>query len=152
MTKRLAAMLVLALALNLVAAWPKDEAKKKATDKEKKTAQSKKEAPAAKEAGKEKEKEKENGKEKEKAGDAAAGGQDVFDGNCALCHFADSTDKRIGPGLKGLFHREKLFDGRPVNEDNVRDLVLNGGGKMVPFKDKLESKEMDDLIAYLKTL
>ncbi len=147
MTKRLASMLVFALALSLVAATQKDEAKNKASDK--KTTQNKKETPPAKEADKEKEKGKEN--EKEKAGDAAAG-EDVFKGNCAMCHFADTTDKRIGPGLKGLFHREKLFDGRPVNEENVRDLVLNGGGKMIPFKEKLETTEIDNLIAYLKTL
>ena len=54
--------------------------------------------------------------------------------------------------MKGLFQREKLFDDRPVNEANVRDLVLNGGGKMIPFKEKLDSKQVDDLIAYLKTL
>ncbi len=140
MTKRLASLIVLALAFSLVAASQKDEAKKKAP--EKKAAQSKKEAP---------EKEKEKEKEGAKAGDPAAGAA-VFEDNCAQCHFADSTEKRIGPGLKGLFHREKLFDGRPVNEENVRDLIVNGGGKMIPFKEKLEPAEIANVIAYLKTL
>ena len=131
MSKRLVSMLVFALAVSLVAARPKDEAKKKAPAK--KEAHAKKEAPP-------------------KKGPDVAGGQDLFKSNCAVCHYADSTDKRIGPGLKGLYQREKMFDGRPINDENIRDLILNGGGKMIPFKEKLDDKQLDDLVAYLHTL
>ena len=41
-------------------------------------------------------------------------GESVFE-NCAVCHNADSTEVKIGPGLKGLFKREKLVTGKPVN-------------------------------------
>ena len=92
-------------------------------------------------------------KEAKKAHAAStAEGQAQFKEKCAVCHWADKTDKRIGPGLKGLFKRAKLFDERPVNEANVRDLIQKGGGKMVGFEDALDAKQIDALIAYLKTL
>jgi cytochrome c len=79
-------------------------------------------------------------------------GQTLFKEKCAVCHYADKTEKRIGPGLKGVFKRAKLFDDRKGNEANIRELILNGGGKMVGFEDQLEPKQLDALVAYLKTL
>lgn len=129
MRKRLVFLSVFVLALGLAVAGPAGDAKKKPD---------KKPEAAAKKA-------------KEKTADVS-GGQGIYKNNCAVCHFADKTDKRIGPGLKGFFHKDKMFDDRPVNEENVRDLILNGGGKMIPFKEKLDGKQVDDLMAYLKTL
>ena len=83
---------------------------------------------------------------------STAEGQAQFKEKCSVCHWPDKTDKRIGPGLKGVFKRAKLFDERPVNDANVRELILKGGGKMVGFEDSLEAKQVDALIAYLKTL
>ena len=56
-------------------------------------------------------------------GDAKKG-QSVFD-NCAVCHNSDSTETKIGPGLKGLFKREKLVNGKPVNDANVKGLITD---------------------------
>ena len=39
--------------------------------------------------------------DKAKPGDAAKG-KEVFD-QCSVCHNADSTETKVGPGLKGLF-------------------------------------------------
>lgn len=92
-------------------------------------------------------------KETKKAPAANVGvGQAQFKEKCAVCHWPDKTDKRIGPGMKGLYKRGKLFDERPVNDANVRDVILKGGGKMVGFEDSLDAKQVDALIAYLKTL
>src|ERR1700693_1427010 len=52
-------------------------------------------------------------------GDAAKG-KEVF-GQCAVCHNADSTDKKMGPGLKGLFKRDKLANGKKITDASVRD-------------------------------
>jgi len=84
------------------------------------------------------------------AGDAAKG-KEVFD-QCSVCHNADSTEKKIGPGLKGLFKHDKLVDGKAVNEANVRNKINEGGNGMPSYKDILSDKEKDDVIAYLKTL
>jgi cytochrome c len=83
-------------------------------------------------------------------GDAAKG-KEVF-GQCAVCHDAESTDKKMGPGLKGLFKHEKLVSGKKVTDATVRDQIDNGGNGMPPYKDLLSDTEKDDLIAYLKTL
>ena len=84
------------------------------------------------------------------AGDAKKG-EDVFE-NCAVCHNSDSTETKIGPGLKGLFKREKLVNGKPVNEENVKALITEGSGAMPPFGDAISSEDKDNVIAFLKTL
>ena len=78
-------------------------------------------------------------------------GKEVFD-QCSVCHNADSTEKKIGPGLKGLFKHDKLVNGKPVNEANVRAKIDEGGNGMPGYKDILSDQERADLIAYLKTL
>ena len=99
------------------------------------------------------EKKKSSGKkEKAAASDAAKGEAVLKDKNCGVCHFTDKETKRIGPGLKGLFTHEKMWDGKPMSEANVREMILKGGGKMTGFEDQLTAKELDDLIAYLRTL
>ena len=83
-------------------------------------------------------------------GDAKKG-QSTFE-NCAVCHNADSTETKIGPGLKGLFKREKLVNGKPVNDANVKALITDGSGAMPPFGDAISAEDKDNIIAYLKTL
>ncbi len=90
--------------------------------------------------------------ETKKSGGDVAGGEAAFKEKCNVCHWPNKTERRIGPGLKGLFKHEKMFDGRKMSEANVRDMILKGGGKMVGFEDQLEPKQLDALIAYLKTL
>lgn len=80
-----------------------------------------------------------------------AKGKAVFE-QCAVCHNADSTEKKMGPGLKGLFKKAKLANGKPANESNVRATIDAGGNGMPPYKEMLSDQEKDNLIAYLKTL
>ena len=84
-------------------------------------------------------------------GDAKKG-EGIFSDNCGVCHNADSTEAKVGPGLKGLFKREKLVNGKPVNEENVRALINDGTSAMPPMGDAMKADEKDNLIAYLKTL
>jgi cytochrome c len=85
------------------------------------------------------------------AAGTAAKGKDVFD-QCSVCHNADSADKKIGPGLKGLFKKDKLVNGKAPTEANVKAKIDEGGNGMPAYKDILSDQEKDDLIAYLKTL
>ena len=78
-------------------------------------------------------------------------GKEVFQ-QCGVCHNADSTDKKMGPGLKGLFKHDKLVNGKKVTDATVRDQIEQGGNGMPSYKDMLSDTEKDDLIAYLKTL
>src|SRR5579884_4110379 len=84
------------------------------------------------------------------AGDAAKG-KEVFE-QCAVCHNADSTEKKMGPGLKGLFHHDKMVNGKKPTEANVRAKIDEGGNGMPAYKEILSDEDKDNLIAYLKTL
>jgi cytochrome c len=83
-------------------------------------------------------------------GDAEKG-KAVFE-QCGVCHNADSTEKKMGPGLKGLFKKDKMSNDKKPTESNVRTKVDEGGNGMPAYKDMLSDGEKDDLIAYLKTL
>ena len=83
-------------------------------------------------------------------GDAEKG-KEVFE-QCGVCHNADSDEKKMGPGLKGLFKKEKMADGKKTDEKNVRAKINAGGNGMPAYEDMLSKDERDHLIAYLKTL
>jgi len=83
-------------------------------------------------------------------GDAEKG-KAVFE-QCSVCHNPDSDEKKMGPGLKGLFKKDKLTNGKKPTEANIRGKVDEGGNGMPAYKDMLSDEEKDDLIAYLKTL
>ena len=78
-------------------------------------------------------------------------GKEVFQ-QCGVCHNADSTEKKMGPGLKGLFQNEKMNNGKKPTEANVRAKIDEGGNGMPSYKEMLSDDEKNDLIAYLKTL
>jgi mono/diheme cytochrome c family protein len=76
-------------------------------------------------------------------------GENLFLQNCPLCHIYSNQKKRLGiptPQLKGLFKN-------PNSEDAVRRVILQGIPTRMPgFQYDLDSKEIDNIIAYLKTL
>lgn len=78
-------------------------------------------------------------------------GKEVFQ-QCGVCHNADSNEKKLGPGLKGLFSRDKMTNGKKPTEATVREKIDEGGNGMPAYKEMLSDEEKDDVIAYLKTL
>ena len=85
------------------------------------------------------------------AAETSAGAK-AFQQNCSGCHFSDSTDKKVGPGLKGLFKNSNLpATGKPVSEKAVRGIIVNGGKQMPPFKH-LKQDDVAAIIEYLKSL
>jgi mono/diheme cytochrome c family protein len=89
----------------------------------------------------------------DKKSGSAAKGKEIFQGQCVVCHNAESADKKMGPGLKDLFKADrKLANGKKVTEANVRAQLDAGGKGMPSYKDMLSDEEKTDLIAYLKTL
>jgi len=85
-------------------------------------------------------------------------GKALFDKNCAMCHFPNKPDKKLGPGLKDLFKNKELPEShKPVTEENVREQIEKGSPHAKPmpmpaFADKLSPEEIQNLLAYLKTL
>ena len=86
-----------------------------------------------------------------KAQDAAKG-KAVFDDNCIICHNADSEERKMGPGLKGVSKRPELVNGTKVSDKAIGDFVNAGGNGMPGFGDLLSTQEKTDLLAYLKSL
>ena len=93
-------------------------------------------------------------KDKGGANAAAVGrGKTVFQQKCSVCHYDNSDQKKIGPGLKGLSKRGTFsVNGNKITDDSLRAWIENGDQLMPPFKDVLEAGQIKDVIAYVKTL
>ena len=82
--------------------------------------------------------------------DAEWRGEALFIQNCVLCHIPSYQKKYLGiqapTVLIAAFRGEK-----PLTEANARRAIMEGFPKIMPaFKYTLDSKQLDDLIAYLK--
>ena len=76
----------------------------------------------------------------------------TFSRLCSGCHHANKAGFKVGPGLKGLFQKEKLHGSDwPVTEANVRKQIVAPFGTMPAYKDMPE-ETLDATMAYLKTL
>ena len=84
---------------------------------------------------------------------AVARGKDVFEKKCSICHFADSDQKKIGPGLKGLSKRGTFtVNNNKVTDETLKAWIENGDSLMPGMKESLEPAQIKDVIAYVKTL
>ena len=98
------------------------------------------------------------GKATHAAQGSAAEGKKVFQSYCAMCHLPDDTKAKFGPGLKGVFKNKELpASHKPVTDANVREQIEKGSPEAKPmpmpaFSEKLSSEEIQNLLAYLKTL
>jgi mono/diheme cytochrome c family protein len=78
-------------------------------------------------------------------------GENLFRQRCSLCHLPRKlkfgSPAVIGPDLAGLFK-----EAGPDKMKLLKGSILKGSPNMPGFQYGLEPKEVDDLIAYLKTL
>ena len=87
------------------------------------------------------------------AAGSAARGKEVFEKKCAICHFADSDAKKIGPGLKGLSKRGTFsVNGNKVTTEALTTWIENGDSLMPGMKETMEPGQIKDVVAYVKTL
>lgn len=96
----------------------------------------------------------------EKPADSSASGnlqrgKELFSSaGCSGCH-STGTDQIVGPGLAGLSDREKLPNGKVVNDENLKEWIKTGGSGSIgvmPGNPQLSSQDLDDLVTYLKSL
>lgn len=85
-------------------------------------------------------------------------GQEVFTANCISCH-AVTTDSPVsaGPNLAGFASREKVAGFRDNNDEWLSEWIRNPkevkpGVTMPAFGEALSDQELDNLIAYLRSL
>jgi len=78
-------------------------------------------------------------------------GEAIFYQRCSLCHLPrirkPATTPGPAPSLTGI-----LKDADRSKEEAVRDHIMTGSDKMPGWQYSLKPAQMDDLIAYLKTL
>jgi cytochrome c2 len=99
--------------------------------------------------------------EVEEAPDAVAAGRELFSSNiisaCTGCH-STGPDKVVGPGLEGVYDRagsRTSLDADAYIEQSLREplaFLVDGFPAVMPSFDKFSAAEMQNLIAYLKTL
>jgi mono/diheme cytochrome c family protein len=79
-------------------------------------------------------------------------GRALFQTSCISCHAANSTEAKIGPGLKGIMKRERLpVSGRLASPENVYHQLRRPYRNMPSFADRLSDDDVFNLIAYLNT-
>ena len=92
----------------------------------------------------------------------AVHGRQIFNRNqCSTCHSVDGSSKS-GPSLKGLFNaRVELTSGSVIADENyIREsiekpqakIVKGYGAGMPPYQGVLSETDLNELIAYIKTL
>ncbi len=81
-----------------------------------------------------------------------AGGRHLFDRQCGQCHYAYTSRGLRGPSLQHLFHKPFMPSGTPANEERVREVIMMGRSKMPAYSRVLTQEQLDELIAYLRTL
>ena len=75
-------------------------------------------------------------------------GREIFYFKCWMCH--NPFAKQGGPRLEGLFQRPTLLTGKPVNNENVKELVREGTPNMAAYKFTLADADLDDLVAFVR--
>lgn len=71
--------------------------------------------------------------------------------HCGLCHSMSGAWMRVGPPFKGLFERSQLVTGKPVTEENVREIILKGGPRLMPgFQYMLTEDQVNQILQDIK--
>lgn len=87
----------------------------------------------------------------EKLSEQSRRGEGLFLQRCSICHLPRKlkfgSPPVVGPSLSGQFK-----DASPEQMKALRGFILKGGPDMPGFQYGLDSKQIDDLIEYLKSL
>jgi mono/diheme cytochrome c family protein len=84
---------------------------------------------------------------KKAAQNGAERGREIFYYKCWFCHNEFST---TAPHLTGLYQRGTLLSGLPVNDENVKNRIRNGGENMAAYKYTLSDADIDDLVSFVR--
>jgi len=88
-------------------------------------------------------------------GDAAKGKalfEEKAEPVCSVCHNADSTEKKMGPGLKGVYKKAKLNNGKKPTDAVIKEIIMKGGGGMPGYEESMKPADVENVLAYLRSL
>ena len=74
-------------------------------------------------------------------------GREIFYYKCWFCH---NEFTKQAPQLTGLYQRGTLLSGLPVNDDNVKDRIRNGGAGMAAYRYTLSDADLNDLVSFVR--
>ena len=79
-----------------------------------------------------------------------ARGAAVYQVKCARCHYPTNTHPLNGPGLQAITKIKAMPSGAPPTDERLTNVIIHGRGMMPPTP--LDDQQLDDLLAYLRTL
>jgi len=79
-----------------------------------------------------------------------ARGAQVYQKNCARCHYPTTTSGLHGPGLQAITKVQAMPSGAPPTDERLTAVILHGRGEMPVTR--LDDPDLQDLLAYLHTL
>ena len=79
-----------------------------------------------------------------------ARGAQVFQRDCARCHYPTTTAGLHGPGLQALTKIQSMPSGAPPTDERITATILHGHGTMPGTQ--MTDDQLADLLAYLHTL
>jgi mono/diheme cytochrome c family protein len=79
-------------------------------------------------------------------------GEEIYYMKCWICHndYTIKAEKGAAPTLRGMYKKESLWNGDPVNDQTVIKQIKDGSSRMPGFGYTLNDKDMADLMAYLR--
>jgi len=77
-------------------------------------------------------------------------GQQVYNADCARCHYPTNTRSLHGPGLQAITKIKAMPSGMPPTDERMTEVILRGRGMMPATQ--MSDDQLNDLLAYLKTL
>ena len=82
---------------------------------------------------------------------ADSAGKTIFASKCSICHGPDGAGKTaIGKNLK--IRDLHSPDAQKQSDADLGEIILNGKNKMPAFKGKVTEAQVNDLVAYIRTL
>jgi mono/diheme cytochrome c family protein len=79
-------------------------------------------------------------------------GHAAFQVRCAVCHNDRVDSPKNGPALVGVFKKPSLPSGAAATDERVTATVVHGRNMMPAMGADMDAQDMDDLLAYLRTL
>ena len=79
-----------------------------------------------------------------------ARGAQVFQANCAKCHYPTTTRGMKGPGLQAITKIKAMPSGAPPTDQRLSSTIIRGRGMMPATQ--LTDEQLQDLLAYLHSL
>ncbi len=78
-------------------------------------------------------------------------GGEIYKGKCAMCHGADGTGQTV-IGKADKIRDLTSSEVQSQHDSELKNIIENGKGKMPAYKGKLTDVQVEQVVAYIRTL